>query len=648
VQRTKSGDLDTDQAVCVLKPGASMIRDRYALDLTTTPPGGRSPWSGMSGAAVFADGLLMGVVVGDPSAWQHGRLEAVPGALLLGDSAFVSTLTDLAGASPRTAPLLRRSSRSSPHPPLSLAGIQHETPRALAATIRSHWYLAQRTFFERMGSPSAPSEGWLELRNWLRALGDANGRAELIDQHLTSENLPPEMKLLRLLHWLDPDGAPVYLGRPVTDDSLLSACVARQEPEIQEDRLLRDALLNHELLNVLAGFPGFEHRRKTQGQWNRIWARWRQEAGDHAPADARLPALLTVLDVPDARAALRREARSREEPPRPVRWYDEMLAAVGGRETPLGEFTRWMCAQAALDDYRAAEERQRREREQHERNRRRKENRLAQERRRAEEALVKEQKRKAEREQREQERQLLLPPLLAAIEERRRLRNAWFAVETRKLTPNARAGAAMRAAAWHTMWGLLVYAAYWLSWGIDDPPSSAQWMALQIGSFTAFWAAFGIRRAWGLGLAYRPPFLRPWAWLPPSEELPNGAARALGIGCALTVQSWLTSHIDGPDPGPWSGDTPDMSHTLWGTAALTVYAVLCVAVVCRVPGLRRWEDAYLEAEQEVAEMARECSMLEGHAAKARTAFASSMPNVPAPLGPDTYKRLRRYLRQAGS
>ncbi|WP_338897631.1 trypsin-like peptidase domain-containing protein [Streptomyces sp. TG1A-60] len=50
-----------------------------SLELVGHPPGGESPWSGMSGAPVFHAGRwLVGVVLRDSAGWEHSRLEAAP------------------------------------------------------------------------------------------------------------------------------------------------------------------------------------------------------------------------------------------------------------------------------------------------------------------------------------------------------------------------------------------------------------------------------------------------------------------------------------------------------------------------------------------------------------------------------------------
>ncbi|MCF3103425.1 NACHT domain-containing protein [Streptomyces roseoverticillatus] len=94
VQRDAAGELDTEQVVGSLKPGSNLLSGRHVLDSEHGPPlppaDGGSPWAGMSGAAVFVEGLLAGVVCADPHGWQHGRLTVTPSATLWQDFAFLS------------------------------------------------------------------------------------------------------------------------------------------------------------------------------------------------------------------------------------------------------------------------------------------------------------------------------------------------------------------------------------------------------------------------------------------------------------------------------------------------------------------------------------------------------------------------------
>lgn len=88
--------LDTEQLTGTFKPGSGLLGKAPVLAVDGTPPAphpdGGSPWAGMSGAAVFADGLLLGVISADPAGWQHGRVTLVPAARLLDDPRFMGAL----------------------------------------------------------------------------------------------------------------------------------------------------------------------------------------------------------------------------------------------------------------------------------------------------------------------------------------------------------------------------------------------------------------------------------------------------------------------------------------------------------------------------------------------------------------------------
>lgn len=108
VQRDADGELDTEQVVGTLKPGSNLLSGRHVLDSDHGAPealaDGGSPWAGMSGSAVFVDGLLAGVVCADPKGWNHGRLMVTSSATLWSHFDFLSECLH-AGHKPETRPL---------------------------------------------------------------------------------------------------------------------------------------------------------------------------------------------------------------------------------------------------------------------------------------------------------------------------------------------------------------------------------------------------------------------------------------------------------------------------------------------------------------------------------------------------------------
>ncbi|MEU1481005.1 NACHT domain-containing protein [Streptomyces sp. NPDC005760] len=98
VQRDGAGRLESEHVTGTVKPGSALLGRAYPLDIDQVPApraDGGSPWAGFSGAALFARGLLAGVVVADAEGWRHGRMKAIPVGELLDDASFVAILVKL-------------------------------------------------------------------------------------------------------------------------------------------------------------------------------------------------------------------------------------------------------------------------------------------------------------------------------------------------------------------------------------------------------------------------------------------------------------------------------------------------------------------------------------------------------------------------
>ncbi len=97
VLKDKDGDRVPDQIDGTINPGTA-FGQRYDVRLTGTHPlaaaDDPSPWAGLSGAALFSDELLTGVVVIDTPNFQSGRLTAVPVWRLLGEDGFTKVLRE--------------------------------------------------------------------------------------------------------------------------------------------------------------------------------------------------------------------------------------------------------------------------------------------------------------------------------------------------------------------------------------------------------------------------------------------------------------------------------------------------------------------------------------------------------------------------
>ncbi|MGW2928318.1 protein kinase domain-containing protein [Streptomyces fungicidicus] len=167
---------------------------------------------------------------------------------------------------------------------LVFKGGRHTEKAALARALATHWEAAARQFFAAMGSPDNPSEGWRQLREWLTQFDDAEhddveGLVRLIDVHLTGR-ASPDVKLLQLLHWLDPAMPPVYRGKRMLPADLytLAQQATSAHAEAAERRAARrivDELHTHDLLLILASF-GEEARslHDINRRWRELVTSW--------------------------------------------------------------------------------------------------------------------------------------------------------------------------------------------------------------------------------------------------------------------------------------------------------------------------------------------------------------------------------------
>ena len=94
VLRDPDGTRDTDHLTGRVSPGSRRVAGRYDITVTSavpqlpTSPRAPSPWSGMSGAGLFAAGRLIGVVIIDEPGYPANRLSALPVSRLAADPTF--------------------------------------------------------------------------------------------------------------------------------------------------------------------------------------------------------------------------------------------------------------------------------------------------------------------------------------------------------------------------------------------------------------------------------------------------------------------------------------------------------------------------------------------------------------------------------
>ncbi|MER5618212.1 tetratricopeptide repeat protein, partial [Streptomyces sp. NPDC002215] len=81
-----------------MNAGSGFVDNRHVMDLLQHPPrwwqDGTSPWGGLSGAAVFCERLLTGVVASDRAHSGHGQLNVVPAYVLHHDPGFRAVLAE--------------------------------------------------------------------------------------------------------------------------------------------------------------------------------------------------------------------------------------------------------------------------------------------------------------------------------------------------------------------------------------------------------------------------------------------------------------------------------------------------------------------------------------------------------------------------
>jgi hypothetical protein len=540
--------LDTEHIECALRPGSGMIRDRYVLDIKDVSPElatGKSPWEGMSGAALFAQGYLLGVIVTAPQNWRHQRLEAIKSRVLLDDPGFAEVL---ARYTP-TAPMVTELSAATRHrTSLVLAGVPHSTPRNLGATIRTAWPPARRQFFETMGTPEQPSEGWRNLLTWLRqfddpATDDIEGRLELIDRWLTNPTLTPDLKLLRLLCWLDPQGAAAWRGTHVTMESLTEAClIGRTERDGPAAQLYED-LCAGGLLDALSGFTELRALRGTQKAWDTACESIRQLTDRLPPrprqwAEGPARGLLLAAVLPHPGAEERICALSeRVTPPAPgvVEWYDWLKESNGDSNNAIEILLRTDFASLASQDAVGV----------------------------AREAAQKNEKRR-------------IRDTMRAVEEKHD--REWAAYEARRLSVAGRLGALLKAAVWIAEWYAVLTAVTWLEWGFPQP-AIARAVSWHLAAFTLAAFAGRIPRTLRLGAAYRPPL-----WMSPRtlRRVRMGSVKAdlfiVGLVITVPVVAGVLAH--------------DLGSYL--TAAYLVLVMIWVFRNARSGTIRDWNEEHLE------------------------------------------------------
>jgi serine/threonine protein kinase len=147
--------------------------------------------------------------------------------------------------------------------PVKYAGEQYRDPAQLASAFARSWEDATRRYVAGLSKNSVPPQAWMSLYTWLQQFDDpddtrAESLEDLVDGALLSD-LPPDVKMLRLLQWLDPQLTPVYRGLLISAETL-PVLAARASDSTSTDHAaaarVLDDLWAYQLLPVLATMPG--------------------------------------------------------------------------------------------------------------------------------------------------------------------------------------------------------------------------------------------------------------------------------------------------------------------------------------------------------------------------------------------------------
>lgn len=144
-----------------------------------------------------------------------------------------------------------------------------------------------------------PSQAWLVLREWLQQFDDAgtpghDSLIDLLDEQLLKA-IPPDVKMIHLLRWLDPALPPTYRGAAVGPHDLAAlacAAVTPSHPHHSEAGQIVADLWQRGLLPLLALMPGGGMLTEVDARWRSL----RDELGRRA--ESVLP-LLPRSDRPD-------------------------------------------------------------------------------------------------------------------------------------------------------------------------------------------------------------------------------------------------------------------------------------------------------------------------------------------------------------
>ncbi len=244
--------------------------------------------------------------------------------------------------------------------PFTFQQVQYRERKALARAFVRSWDEAARRYFVVMGTASDASSSWRELQAWLEQFREAEGQDPeglnaMIDYKLLPSSIPPDVRLLTLIQWLDPGLPPVYRGRPLDQQNLAAMAehaAVDHEPDAEFTRIIGD-LHEHDLLLQLARMRDGTGLAQVHATWRELDARLRQRAQALAPArpenvrraldDAddsrRQAALLFLATDPQPLADTLRQHVARQAAllPAPVPWFDQIRTQAQDQPDPVDD-----------------------------------------------------------------------------------------------------------------------------------------------------------------------------------------------------------------------------------------------------------------------------------------------------------------------
>ena len=166
----------------ILSPLTGAVSGRYELASKTSLPGPapdkeKVSWAGMSGAAVFSNGLLVGIVRSDRMARVGARLIATPMAELLADQEFQAIVSVATGWNPVCEPVELSGILESPY--------RDRDTRSVAALLRAE---AETVGFHGRAAETERLESWCAAADPLAMLvvtgQGGEGKSRLVRQFL--------------------------------------------------------------------------------------------------------------------------------------------------------------------------------------------------------------------------------------------------------------------------------------------------------------------------------------------------------------------------------------------------------------------------------------------------------------------------------